>query len=69
VAPTHDPVAQTFRTSIQTLNGVNYSLQKSKTMADGSWFTIQTIWGSGSEAMFEDTAATEPGAFYRIITE
>ena len=57
----------TFGFTIRTTNGRTYDFQKSEALREGSWYTIQTIWGDGSDIPVTDPNAAGESGFYRVM--
>lgn len=58
-----------FSFSVQTTNGLNYDFQKSANLKDGSWFTLEQIWGDNTSKLLEDTNAVDSMSFYRVLSK
>jgi hypothetical protein len=59
-----------FTVTIQSYAGHNYRLQRSTTLASPSWTDIGSAQaGNGSILTFNDPAAAETAAFYRITVD
>jgi hypothetical protein len=51
------------------VEGVTFTVQRSTTLADGSWSDIATIPGTAGTASFSDPSPPVGAAFYRILLE
>ena len=68
--PTYDAGSGTFSMAVQTVEGVSYQLQRSNTMADGTWFNVgETIWGDGKDQTLQDETAEAGNGFYRVLAK
>jgi hypothetical protein len=66
--PTHDIVTHTFGLPVLTDSINLYQLQKSNNLLEGSWFNLgDEVPGDDSVQIFQDSAATGPNAFYRVL--
>ena len=65
--PTHNAASHTFGIPVQTVSGVTYELQRSDSMREGTWFTVAEAWGDGNPQTLQDTTATGPKGFYRVL--
>jgi len=52
--------------SFPTVRGRSYIVERSATLAPGSWIAIETILGNGAEQIFSDPNASGPRQFYRL---
>lgn len=59
----------TFEYGVTTESGKSYVIQKSYTLSEGSWFTADTLWGSGGSETVSDNIETSENAFYRVLPE
>ncbi|MGJ8723229.1 MAG: hypothetical protein ACSHYB_01625 [Roseibacillus sp.] len=58
---------QEFQCTAPIENGFTYSLLKSTSFRDGSWYQVDTVSSESGTGTFTDTTATEAKAFYQII--
>jgi hypothetical protein len=59
-----------YRVRFQSIPGWMYHIEKSPDLSPGSWSSIGTLAGDGTEKEFFDaSAATASRAFYRLISE
>ncbi|MDF7823237.1 IPT/TIG domain-containing protein [Pontiellaceae bacterium B12227] len=67
--PSYDPASGTLSFAVETEANSNYTLQKSATLKEGSWFNLDTFWGDGSNALLQDTDTASPAGFYRVVPQ
>jgi hypothetical protein len=67
--PSYDPTTGKFSFAVQTAEYKNYSLQKSASMKDGSWYVLQSFWAYSTSTVVEDTNTVSSSGFYRVVPE
>jgi hypothetical protein len=57
----------TFSASVDTQAGARYEIQYKNNLNDATWTTLMSIPGDGTVQPFNDTSATGPMRFYRVV--
>lgn len=63
-----DPAISPFQFSWPSTSGFTYRLQRSTSLASGSWTTLSTQAGNGGVQQFSSAAPATDAAFYRLTT-
>jgi hypothetical protein len=67
--PNLSPAASPFVFSWPSTSGFTYRLQRSPSLAAGSWTTLSTQTGNGTLQQFSTAAPALPAAFYRLVQD
>lgn len=65
--PSFNPVDRTFAMTLAAENDQRFDLQKSVTMAENTWITVDSAWGWNGTANLTDYEAHDEKAFYRVV--
>lgn len=65
--PSYNPATNTFSMTLQAVDGQRYDLQKSLTMRENTWITVDSNWGWEGSVSLSDPNCDGERAFYRVV--